>query len=187
MAEEKLIRVNLQLPASELAGLTALMERLERLLAGNSHPVGGEEQARNTGFDETRFSALAEEAALPTEVGEAFSGDAAAVQVGMTDLPATESQSESAFPDIGEATAAGDVQWAALSAAAVTAAADGGLPAPSAAGLTVSEIEQLPYTRHGNSSVERLMTADPAPLTAEAVSLAFRRDDRRYDNGFPLY
>ena len=29
---------------------------------------------------------------------------------------------------------------------------------------------------------------DPAaPLTAEAVSLAFQRDGRRYDNGFPLY
>ena len=34
---------------------------------------------------------------------------------------------------------------------------------------------------------EELITAGPAPLTAEAVSLAFRRDDRRYDNGFPLY
>ena len=26
-----------------------------------------------------------------------------------------------------------------------------------------------------------------APLTAEAVSQAFQRDGRRYDNGFPLY
>lgn len=34
---------------------------------------------------------------------------------------------------------------------------------------------------------EELKAAGPAPLTAEAVSLAFRRDDRRYDRGFPLY
>ena len=34
---------------------------------------------------------------------------------------------------------------------------------------------------------EELTYAGPAPLTAEAVSLAFQRDDRRYDNGFPLY
>lgn len=34
---------------------------------------------------------------------------------------------------------------------------------------------------------EELTFSGPAPLTAEAVSLAFQRDDRRYDNGFPLY
>lgn len=35
--------------------------------------------------------------------------------------------------------------------------------------------------------VEELVSPGPAPLTAEAVALAFQRDDRRYDNGFPLY
>ena len=34
---------------------------------------------------------------------------------------------------------------------------------------------------------EELVVPGAAPLTAEAVSLAFRRDGRRYDNGFPLY
>lgn len=34
---------------------------------------------------------------------------------------------------------------------------------------------------------EELVAAGPAPLTAESVSLAFRRDGRRYDSGFPLY
>lgn len=34
---------------------------------------------------------------------------------------------------------------------------------------------------------EELVAAGPAPLTAESVSLAFRRDGRRYDGGFPLY
>lgn len=34
---------------------------------------------------------------------------------------------------------------------------------------------------------EELVAAGPAPLTAESVSLAFRRDGRRYDCGFPLY
>ena len=37
------------------------------------------------------------------------------------------------------------------------------------------------------AAVEELVSAGPAPLTAEAVALAFQRDDRRYDNGFPLY
>ena len=36
-------------------------------------------------------------------------------------------------------------------------------------------------------SRERLASASPAPVTAEAISQAFRRDERRYDSGFPLY
>lgn len=48
---------------------------------------------------------------------------------------------------------------------------------------------QLPEAPGGswNGVREELTRAGPAPLTAEAVSLAFQRDDRRYDNGFPLY
>ena len=38
-----------------------------------------------------------------------------------------------------------------------------------------------------NGVTQELAQEGPAPLTAEAVSLAFRRDGRRYDNGFPLY
>ena len=34
---------------------------------------------------------------------------------------------------------------------------------------------------------EEPAAAGPAPLTVQAVSLAFQRDDRRYDGGFPLY
>lgn len=34
---------------------------------------------------------------------------------------------------------------------------------------------------------EELVTAGPTPLTVQAVSMAFQRDDRRYDAGFPLY
>ena len=48
---------------------------------------------------------------------------------------------------------------------------------------------QLPEAPGGSWSgvQEELTFSGPAPLTAEAVSLAFQRDDRRYDNGFPLY
>ncbi len=34
---------------------------------------------------------------------------------------------------------------------------------------------------------EELTAPGPAPLTAQAVSMAFQRDERRYDAGFPLY
>ena len=61
------------------------------------------------------------------------------------------------------------------------------LSAPRSAGY-YSQV-QLPEASGGiwGGIQEELAFSGPAPLTAEAVSLAFQRDDRRYDNGFPLY
>ena len=49
--------------------------------------------------------------------------------------------------------------------------------------------ETTPAEARGGAfaAVEELVSPGPAPLTAEGVALAFQRDDRRYDNGFPLY
>lgn len=49
--------------------------------------------------------------------------------------------------------------------------------------------EQIPDSLRpaGTAELSAPIAPRPAPLTAEAVSLAFRRDDRRYDNGFPFY
>lgn len=63
---------------------------------------------------------------------------------------------------------------------------EGGADAPAAAGFSVdSAVEDAPG--RWSSVTEELVTSGPAPLTAEAVSQAFQRDGRRYDNGFPLY
>ena len=50
-------------------------------------------------------------------------------------------------------------------------------------------LEAQPAEARGGifAAVEELVQTGPAPLTAEGVALAFQRDDRRYDNGFPLY
>lgn len=56
--------------------------------------------------------------------------------------------------------------------------------APEAA--AVQTPPEAPQSRW-NRAAEELVLPDPAPLPAEAVSLAFERDSRRYDNGFPLY
>lgn len=62
----------------------------------------------------------------------------------------------------------------------------GGADTPPAAGFSVdSAVEDAPG--RWSSVTEELVTSGPAPLTAEAVSQAFQRDGRRYDNGFPLY
>ena len=61
----------------------------------------------------------------------------------------------------------------------------GGAEPPSAGFVPASALEEL--SRRPRGPARELAEAGPAPLTAEAVSLAFRRDGRRYDNGFPLY
>ena len=61
-----------------------------------------------------------------------------------------------------------------------------GIETPLGAGMVVTARPEPPAGRWSNMT-EELVTPGPAPLTAEAVSLAFQRDGRRYDNGFPLY
>lgn len=60
------------------------------------------------------------------------------------------------------------------------------IAATSAAAAVESELP-VPSAGRWDGLREELVAAGPAPLTAEAVSQAFRRDDRRYDRGFPLY
>ena len=61
-----------------------------------------------------------------------------------------------------------------------------GIETPLGAGIVVTAQPEVPASRW-TGVTEELVTAGPAPLTDEAVSLAFQRDGRRYDNGFPLY
>ena len=61
-----------------------------------------------------------------------------------------------------------------------------GIESPLGAGVVVTAEPDMPQSRW-TSITEELVTPGPAPLTAESVSLAFQRDGRRYDNGFPLY
>lgn len=61
-----------------------------------------------------------------------------------------------------------------------------GAEAPAGAGTVVTAQLETPPSRWSGIS-EELTVSGAAPLTAEAVSLAFQRDGRRYDNGFPLY
>lgn len=71
-------------------------------------------------------------------------------------------------------------------AEAVTSGETAGPQAPGGAGFQMSEGPADLQSRWSGVT-EELAHPGPAPLTAEAVSQAFRRDGRRYDNGFPLY
>lgn len=57
---------------------------------------------------------------------------------------------------------------------------------PVNAGFTLAAGPDVPQSRW-TAGTETLISSSAAPLTAEDVSLAFQRDERRYDNGFPLY
>lgn len=57
---------------------------------------------------------------------------------------------------------------------------------PVNAGFSPAPGPDMPQSRW-TGTAETLVPSVAAPLTAEDVSLAFQRDERRYDNGFPLY
>ena len=73
-----------------------------------------------------------------------------------------------------------------LALAAAQGEVSGGIEMPLGAGAVVQAQPEMPQSRWSGIT-EELVIPGPAPLTAEAVSLAFERDGRRYDNGFPLY
>lgn len=186
MAEEKLIQLTVQLPASELTGVTTLLEQLRNLLTkGSSAP--DKEQEVNSGFDETRFQTLTEAAESPAADNLPTAKEFTPAEVIFSDMPDSQAAALVQFSPVDTDIRAETPPWDEITAEGLSAAAESELPSPAAAGFSVSSGNEILHTQHGNSSVERLITTSPAPLTAEAVSLAFRRDDRRYDNGFPLY
>ena len=102
----------------------------------------------------------------------------------MEDPRRAEGEPESALPEAEAVWAQAEERRMDVSAAAVQETA--GPEDPAGAGFQMAEGPAAAESRW-NGVAEELAAAGPAPLTAEAVSQAFRRDGRRYDNGFPLY
>ena len=114
------------------------------------------------------------------------------------EIPAARAEADSSVPDAPAVRAEPDSQipeaekvWtregeAELPLPAARADVTEGAETPLGAGMVVTAQAEPPASRW-TGVTEELVTPGPAPLTAEAVSLAFQRDGRRYDNGFPLY
>lgn len=114
------------------------------------------------------------------------------------EIPAARAEAESSIPDAPAVQAEPDSQipeaekvWtrereAQLPLPAARADMAEGAETPLGAGMVVTAQAEPPASRW-TGVTEELVTPGPAPLTAEAVSMAFQRDGRRYDNGFPLY
>ena len=102
----------------------------------------------------------------------------------LMDAPAVRMEPESGIPEA-------EAVWTAMEPqgpgpAAVHAEAQSVVESPEKAGFSMGAGPADIQSRWGGIT-EELAAAGPAPLTAEAVSQAFQRDGRRYDNGFPLY
>lgn len=113
-------------------------------------------------------------------------------------IPAVRVETDGTVPDAPEAgrdverqvrdveSARTDAEERELPLAAVQGEVSGAVEMPLGAGVVVQAQSEMPQSRWSDVT-EELVIPGPAPLTAEAVSLAFERDGRRYDNGFPLY
>lgn len=100
------------------------------------------------------------------------------------DAPAVRQDPESQIPAAEAAWE--EMQERELEAPALRAETGLAAETPLGAGVVVASGADGPPSRQAVIS-EELVIPGAAPVTAEAVSLAFRRDGRRYDNGFPLY
>lgn len=211
MRDEHTIQISLQLPVSELAGLTALAEHLRALLQTEKHPgVSKTAEQENSNFDMTRFRELDNDARssaaeispvteatavhpqvdsfLPPPESARFHTD----QVGSPSLPDTLVQdlfkiTEDFSPEGNRQASPSDIS---REHEEMFSAADGPernpLAIPVTAGSPISGDLSTPLPNRTKLR-ETPAVSSPVTVTAETVSQAFRRDDRRYDNGFPLY
>ena len=101
------------------------------------------------------------------------------------DAPEARREAGRQVPEVESVRAEAKAQELAI-AAARGEVSGGGIENPLGASVVVQTQPEPPQSRW-SSVTEELVIPGPAPLTAEAVSLAFERDGRRYDNGFPLY
>lgn len=145
-------------------------------------PVGEETLLR----EETEHLEPASQAAeqMVTEGSEEIPSARPEMEEQVPDAPSVRMEPESQIPEAEEVWVQPEEREFPLPAAQTEPLT--GVETPLGAGIVVTAQPEVPASRW-TGVTEELVTAGPAPLTAEAVSLAFQRDGRRYDNGFPLY
>lgn len=211
MGNEQTIQISLQLPVSELAGLTALAEHLRALLQTEKHPgISRTAEQENSNFDMTRFRELnndarssAPEVSSVPEVTAAHSqadsflpppesADFHANHADSPSLPDPLAQdlfdiTEVFSPESAQPLSPSDSSREHEEVSTMPDLSDRNSPAvPVTAGFSISGDLSAPLSNR-TKLWEAPAGPSPIAMTAETVSQAFRRDDRRYDNGFPLY
>lgn len=198
MAGEKTIRLNMELPVSELAGVTALLEQLRQLMTDQRQIIpAAAPTEQSTSFDPTRFQTLqqseadvtasparieSETAALPT------ASEAESSILSSPPQPEAAAVTVSADPAPPEAPTINGELSIAAEAAELPSEAQSAAELPASAVPAFSELSEAVSPKYA-ADTNAFQSEQPSahPVTAETLSMAFRRDDRRYDNGFPLY
>lgn len=190
MEERESIALNVQFPAGALEGLTRLVQQLRCLAAEvgaaapavSAAPAAPVESGENPAFDSQRFQGLAPETTTRFQAPPA-GGDAEAGAPGTERaFPAEDGASplceprQSARPEDKDSALTPPAEMDPLST----------LDTPPSAGFALSAIADRSGARRTAAQAAPADTGS-AGLTARAVSQAFRRDGRRYDNAFPLY
>lgn len=167
------VKADAQSGADEPEDAGSAVEDAPERVQAEARPEVWEEEVSPEDASTEEMREVTEASAVRTEQGDDLA-DAPAVRM---ELESQIQEAEAVWSEIQErnlnAVSARMEDFASLEAAR---AAEAG---------PVSSLE-TPRSRWGGVT-EELAAAGSAPLTAEAVSLAFRRDGRRYDNGFPLY
>ena len=187
MDSRELMQVSIQLPVSELGRLSALMEQVQQMLSGGERSAAAAmDSGQSSSFDPNRFQELTQAAGAGWEIA-AQEVEAASITAALSKLS---EPSAAEIPPLSESgdpvSASGERHWQDMEAASHRAVVEQALTTPLSAGVTIENAGDLTPAQPWKAE-EKLVAAGPAPLTAQAVSLAFQRDDRRYDNGFPLY
>jgi len=102
----------------------------------------------------------------------------------LAEAPAVQMEPESGIPEAEAVWAEAEARDLSPTSAHAEALSD--VKTPESAGFSITAGPES-GTGRWTGIAEELSAPGPAPLTAEAVSRAFQRDGRRYDNGFPLY
>lgn len=193
MTEEKTIRINMELPVSELAGVTSLLEQLRQLMADHRQlPAAPTAAEQNASFDAARFQALQEKIESVPSLTQETDGPhaASAAEIGGS-LPQPETAAAAADSSIPSPPELLPVRFESF-ATAENPAQDMRRISEATEAAAPAFTEPPEATGRSRTASSAAFAAEPRstaaqPVTAEALSLAFRRDDRRYDNGFPLY
>lgn len=211
MEPQERIALTIQLPVEELGRFSQLLKQVRQLMADNSAAAGGsrKETAENVSFDSAHFQALSKDPVSSEEQTGTAIEEASAVRAEFTVpedvlspaelLPQEESPAATVQPEETIPSDSADSQAPSENAAdgfsqeadllPISPAESQELQASAVPTAGHTPEVQLPEDPGSSWSGirEELTFPGPAPLTAEAVSQAFQRDDRRYDNGFPLY
>ncbi len=212
MDREKTIHLSMELPLQAIDRLTRLVEGLQRLTQSQGQerdgggPLPSFEAEENSLFDAERYAVLAEEPSAPENLFSPEDAlparEGAPSQDAGIPVPAAGPLSvSSALPEAEKAAApAGEAPEPVRSASPEPLSAAPDSPPPYTASFdqepAAPERVRAAVSETGAEPAFAAREPYPWPPTARtgdggtdamAVSLAFSRDDRRYDSGFPLY